>query len=1339
MTNFGGFSMRIPTRLFAGALLSLLSMPLHAAITGTVVNTDGAAVGGAKVALYAQETNDARRARHQSKTIEKTPLATTTSDSRGNFKFETPKDAVVDVRIEAKGFAPEAVRALADDELGAIALTSAPTVTGKITAGGKPVAGAVVVLLGGAEYVTTTDEQGKYSAPEPAKWANRMMVIHPDYAFVDEITGNDPSKKGADRALSSGVEIKGKVVADNGTPASGASIFVDNWELAKSGADGTFSVAHAMKDWSQIEARTADKNAVRSRSGSAIVLKLAKAASVSGTVVDAKTQLPLAGAAIQLNPSGNFGGLGVSSRQGYTDAKGHYTLSPVVPGIFSMNVSRPGASMPAVSVSVAANQSVQKQLYMTSMARVSGTVSDDDKRPVAGARVAATSSNRGDGIMMMIGNFRPGNSSITGPDGRFVLRGVQTDADIRVGASKKGFPAADSATLRLAPAERKSGVNITIPRGVALTGKVTDGDGKPLSGVAVDAAAASNDFGGANLRRIVMAARNDRGDDMVHTGSDGTFTLRVKEGTYDVVFKREGFAAKTARGVQVNASSKPVEVSLEPGVEVSGRVTRGGTGVEGVNVGIASMDGFTNTTTGPDGSFHIADLTPGQMMMNVSKREDFIQVNRMVTAPAKDVTVELPPGGKITGRVVDKSSHRPVTSFEAGVTTSRSGGGMMIMMPPMLRHFTSDDGSFVLENVPPGPTQVTVSAPGFTTARVPSINVEDGKTVSDLEVVLDTGVKLTGRVTGPDGSAVAGVTVRLDEQGGNAPRMMRMGGGAENTAITDPNGDYSIDALEPGEKSFAFNRQGYLTETRTINLSGDRARLDVTLSSGTRLSGVVVTEAGAPVAEAQVFAASAADSGFGKSVRSDSNGAFQFEGLASGHYTFTASKNGYANGIVRDFDVSTGAPIRITMKNGAVIIGHVSGLTEKELAEATVMANSQNGNSSTSVDSSGSFRLEGAPSGTVRVVARVGAGFGGNFKSSTPKTIELEPGGSAQVDIEFKSTTVVRGRVTRNGAPLSNAMVQFMSRGGRAAASASATTDDRGMYSVTGLEDATYNVQVVDMQRLSPFASTYEVKGSGNFDIDIKATSIRGRVVNSTTRAPVAEARIEIHAPGGGGESFMSSRMAETDSMGGFIIDNVARGTYEAVASAQGFGHATKNVTVEDSPEELEFELSPASGIKLTAVDARDRKPLSANVRVTDMAGREIQPMAGRMFGGGSAEPIQLDLAPGSYRVTVLAQYYAPVTMTLTSPSQPIVALTPGGTLVINAKNGSARIRILDSNGQPYTRGPFMAPTFTFDHSATVQNINAGHYRVQRLNDDDQVMSSQEVDIVEGQTATISI
>ena len=74
---------------------------------------------------------------------------------------------------------------------------------------------------------------------------------------------------------------------------------------------------------------------------------------------------------------------------------------------------------------------------------------------------------------------------------------------------------------------------------------------------------------------------------------------------------------------------------------------------------------------------------------------------------------------------------------------------MVIALPPMLKGFTSDDGTFTLENVPPGPTQLVVSSPGYTTTRIPGLNVEDGKTLSDIEVALDTGVRLTGRVTGP--------------------------------------------------------------------------------------------------------------------------------------------------------------------------------------------------------------------------------------------------------------------------------------------------------------------------------------------------------------------------------------------------------------------------------------------------------------------------------------------------------------------------------------------------------------------------------------------------------------
>lgn len=87
-------------------------------------------------------------------------------------------------------------------------------------------------------------------------------------------------------------------------------------------------------------------------------------------------------------------------------------------------------------------------------------------------------------MRLMTGVERGGWSA---PDGRFVIRAAQTDEDIAVDANKKGFPSARSSTLRLAPGDRKSGVMITIPRGLAVTGRVTDKDGKPLSGVAVAA------------------------------------------------------------------------------------------------------------------------------------------------------------------------------------------------------------------------------------------------------------------------------------------------------------------------------------------------------------------------------------------------------------------------------------------------------------------------------------------------------------------------------------------------------------------------------------------------------------------------------------------------------------------------------------------------------------------------------------------------------------------------------------------------------------------------------------------------------------------------------------
>ena len=157
-------------------LTFLLTLPLFANITGVVINTDGQPIAGAKVSIYAPETVAARRTRFLSKTPERTALATTTTDSKGTFSFDSPKEQpVVDLSVEANGFAPDSVRLLANDEAGAIALTSATTKQGTITANGKPVAGATVAWLGSAAGTLAVTDAGSQSRPILARMGFREL------------------------------------------------------------------------------------------------------------------------------------------------------------------------------------------------------------------------------------------------------------------------------------------------------------------------------------------------------------------------------------------------------------------------------------------------------------------------------------------------------------------------------------------------------------------------------------------------------------------------------------------------------------------------------------------------------------------------------------------------------------------------------------------------------------------------------------------------------------------------------------------------------------------------------------------------------------------------------------------------------------------------------------------------------------------------------------------------------------------------------------------------------------------------------------------------------------
>src|SRR5687767_7351991 len=94
---------------FAFCLL-FITIPVLAAVTGTVMTSEGQPIAGATISAYAYEPFDAWYERINSSKPERTAVASVKTDGSGRFSIELPKDAFEQIRVEAAGFAPQSQR-----------------------------------------------------------------------------------------------------------------------------------------------------------------------------------------------------------------------------------------------------------------------------------------------------------------------------------------------------------------------------------------------------------------------------------------------------------------------------------------------------------------------------------------------------------------------------------------------------------------------------------------------------------------------------------------------------------------------------------------------------------------------------------------------------------------------------------------------------------------------------------------------------------------------------------------------------------------------------------------------------------------------------------------------------------------------------------------------------------------------------------------------------------------------------------------------------------------------------------------------------------------------------
>ena len=1246
--------------------LLFVSVSSFAAITGVVTPPT------ARVRAFAPETFQVMTARLLAGAPDPQPLATATPNATGAFSIDVKGAPVVDLFFEADGHESLRVTAAEGEDIGDVFLQPQRRERVRLLSDGKPLAGAIVWsdLL----PPTRTDSRGTM-----ARMRGGAYVIHPDVGFATALFPAD----GSDADVQSLPGVRGRVTHADGSPAAGVTIYAAGVPIAHSGDDGRFAISHLPASAKSIVTIDGNEIAVAPRTASELNLVLKPGASISGSVTAGGR--PVAGAIVKLQRADS------DRWDAITDAKGQYAIAPLPPGTWSGSVEHPlysSASAAQIVVSGATTHS----FAVSPQAVIRGTVMTEEGKPAAGALVSYAGA-------------RP-RIVTAGAHGEFALR-LPFDSPFFVVSGKSGYAMAVAGPFRVAAGQTKSGVTMTLKHGFPMRVQVIDKARTPVSGAAIDLSPSADRDAGAFISLPCSIA--DR-ETCRYTAADGTWDLRLVEQTYDVHVGGD-VAPVLLRAKELNPRTSPLIVTVDRGGDVTGRVVFGdGIPVAGARI-VTRGAPAPGTTTDAGGGFTLKHLPRMPMSLVVTTADDppIDSAPFDVTPPAREVTITIPVPARIEGRVIDRATSAPIPSFH--VAPMRPGIGSRGM------DVSSDDGTFVLPRVLPGRMELRVSARGYVTGSVADINVEPGKTLSGVEVKLDRGARLTGRVTSGD-KPVAQATVHF---GTANIRFVGV------PATTDENGEYTLEGVPAGSQTIEFMKDGFVTKRKNVDVEGGKeVRLDVELDRGREIHGRTVDRQGSAVAGARVSVTSPS-AHFVNGAVTDSDGQFTIAGLEDGRYRVTGQKNGFVNASAEDVDPASGNAIVLTLDRGGTITGRVTGVPEAELPTLRVTASSPTTNATQTVNPDGTFTLNGIADGRVILVAN--APFPRN-RQSRPKTVDVVNGTADPVVIDFSEGIAIRGRVTREGVPVTTGTVSFVVIGGVYASRSGLISGD-GTYEVNGLDAADYDI-VLRIDSGTSDQGRYTVSGNATHDIDLRGGSIQGVVLDASTGAPLPNANLSIVPP----KDTRLFRSALSDSDGRFVLDLLPDGPIEIRAQLEHYASAVTTVTVSGgSAPPVELRLEKGSEAAVRIVDGQSGATIDGFVALFDANNHTVANAMNRAEDGA----MHLWASPGQYRAMVNANGYLPQQASVTVPGPEVrVALMRSARLLIRSRSGGLFRVVTATVPAPGIGGTVNSGFVIAPGSQLFTELQAGPCEVDLLSKDRQtVLQKYNVVLTAGQTTTL--
>jgi hypothetical protein len=645
---------------------------------------------------------------------------------------------------------------------------------------------------------------------------------------------------------------------------------------------------------------------------------------VSGTVYKIVTNsqgqtspVPFPGVTVAASPDAGQTVTAVS------DASGQYTLN-LGSGSWSINASQTSyfsGNPVRMTLTIAQTISGVDFTLTPNPSSVSGIITDPGGSSIEGAAVFV--QNIGTTNSLSSGSYL-----LSLPAGSFPLN-----------CSKQGYISPSPVNINLNPGQNLTGINFQLSPNAGTISGLVSSSGQPLNNAAVTATQSNSSVS-------------------INTAQDGTYTLNLQPGKWNVHASKSGFITSADSVVTIGPGQTILNnnFNLIANTALLNGIVKSGSGlISSAQVIVTEFNNPGNSVssvTNANGEFSITVEAGKSYNVTVSKSGYITQTKLsgiLLPASTFNFTFDLVPNSSsFSGQVVNNL----LTALE-GVKIYLADSQTGVLLDSTV---TDVSGNYII-GVSAGTYKLTAFKRGYTSETI-TLQINIGQTLTNINFTLNENFALlSGNVKDYSKLPLQGVLVNLTSPSGGA------------TTTTSSTGDFVLSRLLGDTYTISFSKSGY-ADTLISNYlisDGDSKIVNALLRKLIcKIDGKITGINLLPIPLATVTVVKSGSKTF--SAVSDNNGNYELAALDTGSYIVSAGKTGYSSSqkisVLLTFPAPYGiANITDLIQNAGNLYGLVKDNSGIPINQAAVTISGPPGSVSTVSGNDGRFSINNIVNG----------------------------------------------------------------------------------------------------------------------------------------------------------------------------------------------------------------------------------------------------------------------------------------------------------------------------------------------------------------------------------------